>query len=884
MCQSMFLGGKVMFETKTVQETKTIFKVYTDCGLTEKEAAQRLEKYGKNVLKQEPPKGKMAMILEQLNDPLIFVLFAAAAISMVLHQWGDGAIIVAVICLNAVAGVVQEGKAIKAMEALEKMTAPTAVVRRGKKLHQIEAAFLVPGDVVVLEAGRRVPADLRLIDTSSLKIEEASLTGESIGVHKDALFVATAPKIIGDCKNMAFMSTNVTNGRGEGIVVATGMNTQIGKIAGMISKSKKEMTPLQHRLADLGRLLSFIAVGLCILLFVIAVIQKRNILEMFITAISLAVAAVPEGLPAVVTIVLALSVSRMVKANTIIRRLPCVETLGCVSVVCSDKTGTLTENKMVVKLCYTDMKLKPVSQLDKDNDRRFLQGFMWCNDAILPDFGDPTELALAQMSRNSGLKVESVQGKRIGELPFDSVRKMMSTLNMDHGRSIQFTKGSADELLKRCNYIYSQGRVIGLNSVHKQDIQRAMKQMADQALRVLGLAMREDVESIKEQDMIFLGLAAMEDPPRKGVAESVELFEKAGVRTVMITGDHKDTAFAIAKQIHIADKPEQCISGQQLEVLSDTDLAKKIDHLKVFSRVSPAHKVRIVKAFKTRGHIVAMTGDGVNDAPSLKAADIGIAMGKNGTDVARSASDMILTDDCFSTIEKAIEEGRGIYANIKKSVFFLLSSNFGEIMTMFTAMLMGIATPLKASHILWINLITDSLPALALGVDQNDTKTMMSKGPRPPKESLFANGGLALTIFYGALIAAISLTAFLKIPYSILRTTGQTISIGAMGKVITEMDILNRCQTYAFTVLGISQLFHALGMRNTEISLFKMKWRHNPVMILAVVIGLALQIIVTEVPYFIGLFGTCHLNLGEWGLLLLLSAIPAIAHEILALF
>lgn len=885
-----------MFEAKSVAET--IKELQTDAknGLNSTEAAARLNKYGRNVLKEEKKKSLFSMLLEQLNEPLIFVLFVAAAISMLLREFGDTAIILVVIGINAVTGVVQEGKAIKAMEALKKMSAPHAIVRRDGRLHEVAAETLVPGDVVVLEAGRRVPADLRLTKTASLKIEEASLTGESIPVEKEAVFIANKQCSIGDCKNMAFMSTNVTYGRGEGVVTATAMDTQIGKIAGMISQTDNEMTPLQKRLADLGKLLSVVAVVLCILLFLIAILQHRNIPEMLITAISLAVAAVPEGLPAVVTIVLALSVSRMVRVNTIVRRLPCVETLGCVSVVCSDKTGTLTENRMKVKQCYTDLKLKNVSQISPAKDEMFLKGFSLCNDAVFPDFGDPTELALLAMGDGVGLQKKAFEqtAPRIGEIPFDSTRKMMTTIHQMQGKRIQFTKGSADELLKRCTHVLVGGKRCPLTNVHRADIGRAMAAMADDALRVLGIAMKENVtygagklqndrDSHVERDLTFLGLAGMEDPPRPEVYESVSRFKSAGVRTVMITGDHMDTAFAIARQLGIADEKWQCMSGSELERLSDAQLAQKIDQIRVFARVSPKHKVRIVQAQKKQGNIVAMTGDGVNDAPSLKAADIGIAMGKNGTDVARSAADIVLTDDKFSTIEKAIEEGRGIYENIKKSVLFLLSSNFGEIMTMFAAIFMGIAAPLKATHILWINLMTDSLPALALGIDKNDTKTMMSMQPRHPKESLFAGGGLALTLFYGSLIASLSLAAFLMIPCTILRNNGMEISVDAISQLLRNELLLYKCQTYAFTVLGVSQLFHALGMRNMQISIFRIRWSDNILMIGAFVFGLALQVIVTEIPYFIHVFGTSHLTMKEWGILLGLSAMPVAAHEIMVL-
>lgn len=900
-----------MFETKSAEEIRLEFHTDIKRGLDSGEADARLKKYGENILSEEKKKGVFSMLLEQLNEPLIFVLFVAAAVSMLLKEFGDTAIILVVIAVNAAAGTLQEGKAQKAMEALKKMTAPTAIVLRDGHTAEIPASKLVPGDIVMLEAGRTVPADMRLITSAGLKTDESSLTGESVPAEKNAAFAAAKPMVAGDCKNMVFMSSNVTYGRGEGIVVATGMNTQIGKIAGMIKHEGNEMTPLQKRLAELGKVLSIVAVFLCAALFLIAVLQHRNIPEMLITAISLAVAAVPEGLPAVVTIVLALSVSRMVQVNTIIRRLPCVETLGCVSVVCSDKTGTLTQNKMTVKKCYTDMRLIDAGQLKKERDELFIQGFCQCNDAILSDgmrhglkegedeigvtaaglgggesFGDPTELALLVMGQKAGYRKEAFDQlyPRTDEIPFDSSRKMMTTLHKNKGSFIQFTKGSGDELLKRCTHVYLNKKAYPMTAVHRKDIENAMKAMSGEALRVLALAMRPEVSEMKEEGLVFVGMAGMEDPARPEACEAVAAFKEAGVKTVMITGDYMDTAFAIAKRLGIAENKEECMSGSQIDAMSEKQFAAAVREKSVFARVSPKHKVSIVKAFKSGGHIVAMTGDGVNDAPSLKAADIGIAMGKNGTDVARGAADIILTDDKFSTIEKAIEEGRGIYANIKKSVLFLLSSNFGEIMTMFAAVIMGIAAPLKASHILWINLITDSLPALALGIDKNDTKSMMSCPPRPPKESLFAQGGLTLTCFYGALIAVISLAAFFKVPYDILRGAGMSFSVGAVGELLSQPEILNRAQTYAFTVLGISQLFHAIGMRDTQISVFKMKWGKSGLLLAAFAVGLLLQLAVTEVPYLIRVFGTVHLSVGEWGGLLFLSAMPVLAHEVFILF
>jgi len=875
-----------MFETEKLKMVTDKLKVDPRTGLTQSEAQMRLAKDGPNELKSNPPKTGIEMFLEQLNDPLIFILFAAAAISLLLHEISDMIIIFAVILINAVIGVVQEGKAQKALDALKKMTSPTALVKRDGAFREIPAKELVAGDIVALEAGRQVPADLRLISSASLKMEESALTGESVPVEKDAGFTSAVKLPLGDQKNVAFMSTNAIYGRAEGVVTAVGMNTEIGRIAGMINDAEQEATPLQKRLGDLGKLLSILAVGLCAALFLIAVWQQREILDMLITAISLAVAAVPEGLPAVVTIVLALSVSKMVKVNTIIRRLPSVETLGAVSIVCSDKTGTLTQNKMTVMECYMNQQQFPVTRLSKSRHEVFLNGFMLCNDASIINenrIGDPTELAFLEMGKTIGVTKEQVDNwyPRTGELPFDSERKMMTTIHKKDGRSIAYTKGSGDEILRRCTKIYNNGNIVPISAAAKREIEAAMKNMASKALRVLALGMKENAASPSERDLIFVGLAGMIDPARPEALNAIRLFKDAGVRTIMITGDHIETALAIAKKLEIAEHSRQCISGTELNTLNDRQLTERIDGLRVFARVSPEHKVRIVNAFRTQGRIVAMTGDGVNDAPSLKTADIGIAMGMSGTDVAKNASDIILTDDNFATIEKAIEEGRGIYENIKKSVLFLLSSNFGEIIAMFISVLAGFASPLKASHILWVNLITDSLPGLALGVDENDNKMLMKKRPRNPDESLFAHGGMACILFYGGLIAVLTLTAFLVTPYTYIRAYGLDLNLATLRTVLNNSEILIRSQTYAFTVLGLSELFHAIGMRNVEKSVFRMNHTQNKLMLAAFFVGIVLQVAVTEIPYLVSLFETVRLSTREWIGLGILSAGPLLAHELL---
>lgn len=884
--------GQLPEERKRVTEKcRSIVETNRETGLTETEAAKRLAADGANELEQEKKKSPGAAFLEQLNDPLICVLLVAAFVSFLLHEISDAVIIGVVVLVNAVVGVIQEGKAQKALESLKKLTSPRAVVRRDSVVREIAAAELVVGDVVILETGSQVPADLRLVQAWNLKIEESALTGESVPVEKTSEKPEVEKTAVGERKNEAFMSTLVTAGRGEGIVTATGMQSEIGKVASMIRAVPREYTPLQKKLAELGKLLSVVSILLCVLLFGIAVLQKRNVIEMLITAISLAVAAVPEGLPAVVTIVLAMSVSRMVRVNAIVRKLPSVETLGAVNVVCSDKTGTLTQNKMTVTTCYVNDRHIPVSmhniRQQAEITEMFLRGLALCQDAETAGeeaVGDPTELALLQMAETCGIqkKQSEQQYPRIGERSFDSVRKMMTTVHRGDGRNFAYTKGAPDVVLGRCTKIRINGNILPLGEAKRRRIQNALEEMSSQALRVLALAMKTGgtkEELLQEENLIFLGLVGMKDPIRPEAKEAVAKFKKASVQTVMITGDHAKTALAIAQELGIARKEKECMTGEELENLTDIELGNRLKEVRVFARVSPEHKVRIVRVLKKLGNVVAMTGDGVNDAPSLRMADIGIAMGKGGTDVAKQASDMILADDHFATIEKAIEEGRSIYRNIKKTVLFLLSSNFGEIITMFTAVLFGIASPLKASHILWINLITDSLPALALGMDHNDKEQLMKMPPRRAKEGLFANGGLACTIFYGVLIGGISLAAFLKLPWEMLRQNNLPFDPVHIMEVFSDGAVLARAQTYAFTVLGMSQLFHASGMRDVRTSVFSRKRKFNPVLVGAFAVGFVLQLAVTEVPYLVTMFGTAPLATSEWISLLFLAAFPILTHE-----
>ncbi len=887
-----------MVEQKDRQSVLEQFEVNRSVGLSKEEAALRLEKYGRNEFKEGKKKTKLQMFIAQLKDPMIYILMVATVLSAALGEVADAVIIVAVILLNAVIGVAQESKAEASLEALKKMSSPMALVRRDGQLTEVPSPELVPGDIVILEAGRVVPADIRLLETVNLKVEEAALTGESVPVEKDANFVAEEEITLGDRINMAYMSTNVSYGRGEGIVAATGMNTEMGKIAAMLNNAEDDMTPLQKRLADLGKLLGIVAIALCASLFGVAIIQGRDIVEMFLTAISLAVAAIPEGLPAVVTIVLAIGTQRMVKVNTIVRKLPAVETLGAVSVVCSDKTGTLTQNKMTALKVYAYEELESVAPEQivgrekeiADKYDKLIKGFIYCSDAEVSEagrIGDPTELAFIDLGINFGITkdVLSAAAPRINELAFDSDRKLMTTVVKDNetAKITAYTKGAVDRLIPLCISIASSdGTVRPITEEDKKKIDDAAAVMAQDALRVLALAVKEDDDSASESELTFIGLVGMIDPPRPEAKEAIEVFDGAGVRTIMITGDHKDTAFAIARDLGITDDRNQVISGEELNEMTQEELNARVDNLRVFARVSPENKVMIVQAFKSHGYIVSMTGDGVNDAPSLKAADIGVAMGITGTDVAKGAADMVLMDDNFATIKKAIEEGRNIYANIKKSVLFLISSNLGEILTMFVSITAGLVAPLKAMHLLWINLITDSLPGLALGMDDGDPH-IMGKKPRNHKESLFAHGGYWVVFLFGGLIGSITLASFMLPSVQALNAQGMAITLSNIKLMLEEPHIYMQSQTYAFTVLGISQLFNAAGMRNLERSFFAINHFSNKMMIVAFAVGFGLQIAVTEIDFFEHVFGTTELSLQEWLMLTVISMAPIVLHEIYAL-
>lgn len=876
-----------MWFSKSKNDVLSELGVDSSIGLSSAEVQNRLEQYGLNKLKGKPKKSLMSLFLAQLKDMLIYVLIVAAIITFFIQEYADSIIILCVIILNAVIGVFQEFKAEKAVEALQKMTTPKSLVRRDGKTIEINSEEVVPGDIVILDAGRYVPADLRLIESANLQIEESALTGESVPSNKNSDSLFTDPKTpIGDKANMAFLSTLVTYGRGEGVVIATAMDTEIGHIAQILETDSEEMTPLQKRLDELGRILGFLAIGICILIFGIALIQKRDLFEMFLTAISLAVAAIPEGLAAIVAIVLALGVTRMSKINAIVKKLPAVETLGSVNIICSDKTGTLTQNKMTVVKQYTHKHSTDVSGTATGltaapDEAQLVKSLVLCNDATYENeqgTGDPTEVALIILGDKYGLTRNSLntQYKRVSENPFDSDRKLMSTLNMEGGSYRVHTKGAIDNILKLSSTALINGQQIPLTDEIKAEYLKIAEEMSDSALRVLGVAFKDTNAIISpeemEKDLTVIGLVGMIDPPRLEVKASINDAKMAGIRPIMITGDHKNTAVAIAKELGIAESIEQSITGAELDELSDEQFAANIDKYRVFARVSPEHKVKIVRAFKAKGNIVSMTGDGVNDAPSLKYADIGVAMGITGTDVAKGASDMILTDDNFTTIVHAIEEGRNIYNNIKKSVIFLLSCNLGEVITIFISILLNWPVPLIATQILWINLITDSLPAIALGIDPGDRDVMKQK-PRNPKESFFAGGSGVRAIIGGILIGFFTLAAF----YYGLWEHGYRLGSSA----IIEEESLTYARTMAFVVLAASQLFYSLTMRSTSKSIFKVGIFTNKLLIGAILIGLLLQLVVISVPVLAGAFGVHNLSLKDWGIVFIFALIPFIANEII---
>ena len=879
-----------MWFSKSREDVLTELNVNPLTGLSTQEVATRIEKYGRNKLKGKPKKSILSLFLAQLKDMLIYVLLGAAVITLFIGEYVDSIIILLVVILNAVIGVAQETKAEKAVEALQQMTTPKSLVRRDGEVKEISSEEVVPGDIIILDAGRYIPADLRLIESANLQIEESALTGESVPSSKDSGKLYSDPKTpLGDKSNMAFMSTLATYGRGEGVVIATAMETEIGKIAQILDEDNTELTPLQKRLDELGRILGFLAIGICALIFIIAIVQKRDLFEMFLTAISLAVAAIPEGLAAIVAIVLALGVTRMSKINAIVKKLPAVETLGSVNIICSDKTGTLTQNKMTVVKHYTLRNLKDVPndrtvtlQPSKDEEQ-LVKSLVLCSDATYENgqgTGDPTEVALIVLGDkyNMSKNILNTKHKRVSENPFDSDRKLMSTLNAEGGGYQVHTKGALDNLLKISTNVLQDGKVVPLTEELKSDLLKVTEEMSDAALRVLGVAYKDTSDMIKpdemEKDLTLIGLVGMIDPPRLEVKDSINEAKSAGITPIMITGDHKNTAVAIAKELGIADSLEQSMTGAEIDSLSDEDFSENIRNYRVFARVSPEHKVKIVRAFKAHGNIVSMTGDGVNDAPSLKYADIGVAMGITGTDVAKGASDMILTDDNFTTIVNAIEEGRNIYNNIKKSVIFLLSCNLGEVITIFISILFFWPVPLIPTQILWINLITDSLPAIALGIDPGD-KDVMKLKPRNPKESFFAKGAGIRAVIGGTLIGILTLLAF----YFGLSEHGFSLA----SKDIPE-EVLTYARTMAFVVLAGSQLFYSLTVRSSNKSIFQVGLFSNAYLIGSIIVGFILQLGVISIPFLAEAFKVHNLNLRDWGIVFAFSLIPLIVNEFIKIF
>lgn len=874
--------------TKTKEDVLKELLVDPNEGLTDEEANKRQQQYGANKLTAKKKKSILQMFFNQLRDWLIYVLMAAVIITLFMGEYIDSAIILAVIIINAVLGVIQEVKAGKAIEALQKMSSPKALVKRNGQVRELEAESLVPGDILILDAGRYVAADLRIIESNNLKIEESALTGESVPSQKFADLVYEADTPLGDRENLAFMTNLVTFGRGIGVVTDTGMNTEVGKIAGFLDSDEESKTPLEIRLNELGQMLGKIALGICTFIFIVSIIQGRDLAQMFLTAVSLAVASIPEGLAAIVAVVLSIGVTTMSKKNAIIKRLPAVETLGSVNIICSDKTGTLTQNKMTVTRYYTPDSSETIERNGKNKNTDYAgllaKAMVICSDATFDEekgkgTGDPTEIALLLFGDDVEIdrKKLSNEYKRVGEHSFDSDRKLMSVLVEDQqGNLTVFTKGAIDNLIKVSTHILENGEPVKLTDRHRERLKEAINSMSDDALRTLGAAYKNVDSKIPneemEKDLILIGLVGMIDPPREEAKQSIELARTAGITTIMITGDHKNTAYAIANELGIADKREQAITGQEMDREGEEQFYARVLDYRVYARVSPEHKVKIVKALKAKGNIVSMTGDGVNDAPSLNSADIGVAMGITGTDVAKGASDMILTDDNFATIVTAIEQGRNIYNNIKKSVIFLLTCNLGEVVAMFITLLIGWQVPLLAVQLLWINLLTDSLPAIALGMDKGDPDVMREK-PRNPRESFFAHGAALHTILGGALIGILTIIAFW---YGYFEH-----GFSPFDDVPSE--VTSYARTMAFMVLVASQMFYSLAMRSPNKSIFSIGIFSNKYLIGAIAFGIIAQLLVIEIPFMQRAFGLQMLDAKGWIMAIFLGLFPLILNEVLKL-
>ena len=864
-----------MWYTLSTKEVEKQMQTNIEFGLNEKQVEDKQNKFGLNKLEEKKKESIVIKFIKQFNDFMIIILIIASIISAVVariegsNDYFDSIIIIAIVVFNAIMGLVQEAKAEKSLEALKKMTAPTCRVKRDGKISTIKSEQIVPGDIVLLEAGNYVPADCRLISSSNLKIEESSLTGETVPVLKEANCILKEKTALGDMINMAFSTTIVVNGHGEAIVTDTGMNTKVGKIAKMIITNEAPETPIQKKLGEVGKSLGIACLGICLLIFVIGLLKKIEPIEMFMTSVGLAVAAIPEGLPAIVTIMLSIGVTKMAKKNSIIRKLPAVETLGSSSVICSDKTGTLTQNKMQVT--------KIANMNGETNDKEYIKWLMgmatMCTDVEISRengkielTGEPTEKAIVSKALDEGQNKNELYNvmRRVKDIPFDSSRKMMTTIHkMPNGYRV-ITKGAPDVLLKRCNKVYDNGNVTTLDYSKTKLIENQNNKMADEALRVLAIAYldipnlpsRIDTETV-EKNLIFIGLIGMIDPPREGVKEAVATCKKAGIKTVMITGDHIITAKAIAKDLGILRGSDLAITGEELDKIPQAVLQRNIMNYSVFARVTPEHKVRIVKAYQSTGAVVAMTGDGVNDAPALKNADIGIAMGKNGTDVAKNAADMVLTDDNFVTIVEAVKQGRNIFDNIKKAVHFLIATNIGEIVTIFLGLILGLKSPLLAIQLLWINLVTDSLPAIALGLEKPEAD-IMDKKPRDSRKGIFADGLWQRIITEGTMLGILTLVAF------------------SVGNYLYDIEV---GRTMAFVSLGLLELVHSFNIKSEE-SIFKVGLFENKYLLGAFILGALLQIVVVVIPPVAEVFKLVPLTQVQWMYTFGISILPLVIMEI----
>lgn len=835
-------------------------------GLTTKEAEKRIKSFGLNELKHKSKASPFKIFLSQFNDFMVWVLIGATIISGFMGDTADAITILIIVIVNALLGFFQEFRTEKSLEALKDMAAPTCKVYRDGRISVINSKYLTIGDIVILESGDRIPADGEFLEASGVVVDESLLTGESVGVSKDTT----------KGHNLGFMGTNLLKGKGLFRVVQIGMNTEMGKIADLLQNIEAEKSPLKEKLESLGKILVILCLAICIIVTVLGIMRGNEAGEMFMLGVSLAVAAIPEGLAAIVTVALALGVSKMLKRNALVRKLPAVETLGCTSVICSDKTGTLTQNKMTVKEIYINGKTIELQKENINNIKgieKLKSAFVHCNDCKLDKksnkidkalFGDPTETALVRMFFDKVIDVKEFTKdvKRVFDIPFDSTRKMMSVIVKENNKEVCYIKGAPEKIIEKSNYIYEDGIVKPLTYQKKKLIYNSLEAMSSRALRCIGAAYKSEGlvknESL-ENDLIFIGLAGSIDPPRKEARDAVLKCKLAGIKPVMITGDHKNTALAIAKSLNICKSEDQVLIGKEIEEMTDKELYNRVSNVRVFARVSPNHKLRIVKAFKARGNIVAMTGDGVNDAPAIKEADIGISMGISGTDVTKEASSMILMDDNFSTIVAAVEEGRTIYDNIRKFIRYLLSCNLGEVLTMFLATLFTLPNPLTPIQILFVNLATDGLPAIALGVDPADSDIMRQQ-PRNKKEGIFARGLTEKILIRGTLIGICTLLSFMVGRYY-------------------RMD-LETCRTMALSTLIMSQLFHVFECRSERHSIFEIKLFTNPYLVGAVSISITMLLAILYIPFLRGIFHTVPLMINHWAIVVFFSGVIAFINSV----